>query len=375
VAHTTDARILVVTDPFVTVQYADCVRARALLQAPETFASADGRTFDYPGYLAAQGVAYEMRSASIEVHECAPGSAFVAATIALKHQFERGLAQALPEPEAGLAAGITVGDKRSVGSELTDVFKRAGLMHILVLSGYNITIILNAASYVARRLPGFVSASLNVFLAAAFVAVAGGGASAVRSALMSLAAVAALRFRRIYVPTRILGIVCFGMVMWNPLILVHDPGFQLSALATLGLLELSPLVSARLACVPEKWGLREMLSTTIATQASTLPWLLYQNGLFSLVAVPANILVLGFIPLAMCMSFIAGLGGIIVGHLFVPYALPAYLMLTYTLRVTQWITSVPLASVALGPFGFEWVVVSYVGVFVVAWCAQRKTAS
>ncbi|MCR4325679.1 MAG: DUF4131 domain-containing protein, partial [Patescibacteria group bacterium] len=144
------AGVLVVAPAHVDVEYGDRVLAYGDLRLPEAFDTGAGRQFGYPEYLAAQGIGYQLAFAQIERQfvpegvESNVGNPFKALAIRAKGVYVRGLGAALPEPEAGLASGITVGDKRSIGSELSLDFQRVSLIHMVVLSGYNITVVINA---------------------------------------------------------------------------------------------------------------------------------------------------------------------------------------------------------------------------------------
>jgi competence protein ComEC len=92
-------------------------------------------------------------------------------------------------------------------------------------------------------------------------------------------------------------------------------GFGLSVAATAGIIWLSPLIEARLGRLRPFW--RNTIATTLAAQISVAPLLLYSIGLFSLVALPANLLVNPLMPLAMAGAAIAGVAGMTVGS-FIP---------------------------------------------------------
>ena len=51
------------------------------------------------------------------------------------------LAAALPEPEAGLAAGILIGLRDRVDRDLAAAFTTAGVSHVVAISGWNIAIV------------------------------------------------------------------------------------------------------------------------------------------------------------------------------------------------------------------------------------------
>ncbi len=354
-----DAGVLASVPAHADVAYGDNVRAVGTLRLPEAFDTGLGRQFRYPEYLAKDGIGYQLAFAQIQKTEGNAGNILKAAAIGVKRAYLEGEAAVLPEPEAGLAGGITVGDKRSIGKELTEDFQRVSLIHMVVLSGYNITIVINAISYILTSLPRFFQFGASGFIVLFFVLMSGGAASAVRAGAMALIAVLARVTGRSYLAGRILGVVAFLMVLWNPYELAFDPSFQLSTLATLGLISFTPMFAARLTWFTEKFGVREIAASTLATQLTVLPLLLYQNGQLSLVALPANLLALLPVPFAMLASFIAAIGGVLFGSYAVPLAFPAYVLLAYIIGIAKFFAALPFAAVSVSAFSAWWLVVAY----------------
>lgn len=390
------AGVLAIAPAHADVSYGDIVRVRGTLRYPESFEVGAGlsseallcssealcegeakgrRKFNYPAYLAKDGIGYEVAFVK-EIEDIGDGARnpIKAAAIWIKQKFLEGLGRALPEPAAGLAGGITVGDKRGLGSKLSDVFRTVGLVHIIVLSGYNIVIVMEGLS----RVLGWFSASRyvrlgTVVIVAIFFSLMTGLASAsVRAAAMAIISVVGRMSGRMYIASRALALVAAGMVLWNPWILAYDPGFQLSVLATAGLIAFTPIVITRLKFITPKLGLREIAATTIGTQLAVLPLLLYQSGSLSLVALPVNLLALIVVPYAMLASLIAGVGGLILGPLAPIVSFPAYLLLSYILLVAEWMAQVPFSSVSIVAFPAALLVISYVVLFTLV---RLRTAS
>src|SRR3989338_891960 len=354
------------------VRYGDVVRVSGKLQLPEAFETGLGRQFDYPQYLAARGVGYELGFAKLEQTENNIGNPVKAWAIGVKEAYLEGTRAALSEPEAALAGGITVGDKRSIGPELTTAFQRDSLIHMIVLSGYNITIVLNAIAWGLAHTTSYFRFGGAFGVITFFILISGGAASAVRAGFMALIAVFARATKRVYLGERALSLVAFAMVLWNPMYLAFDPGFQLSALATLGLVLLTPVFYAWFSRVPKKFGMREILASTCGTQLAVLPLLLYQNGTLSLVSLPANLLALAPAPFAMFFSFVAAVCGIFLGPLAVVFGLPAYALLWYIISVAQFFASLPFAAVSISAFSAWWLVPVYALLFAAATLLRRR---
>lgn len=356
---TVDAGVLVVAPVHSGLAYGDIIRAEGTLLLPEPFDTDAGRTFNYPMFLAKDGILYTLAFAEVE----RVGEAWVnpakAGAIWLKHTYLGGLGQVLSEPEAGLAGGITVGDKRSIGQELSDTFLKVSLIHIVVLSGYNMTVVINGAAHVFSFLPRYGKFALSGGIVALFILMTGGAASATRAGAMALLATYARLTGRTFLALRVLTVVALAMVLWNPYLLAFDPGFQLSILATCGLILFTPLISARLPFLTERFGMREIVASTIGTQMSVLPLLLWQNGNLSLVSIPANLFALIAVPSAMLFTLAAAISGIALGPWGVPLALPALILLKYIIFVANFFANVPFASLTVPAFGIWWMVAAY----------------
>ena len=148
------------------------------------------------------------------------------------------------------------------------------------------------------------------------------------------------------------------MLFFNPLLLAYDPGFQLSFIATLGLIFGAPIVEAWFRFMRPAF-MREVAASTVAAQIAVLPLLLYQNGLFSIVALPANLLVLPVVPAAMLFSAIAGFAGLLAPVIAPLVGFPAYLLLGYITHLVSFAAALPLASVSLPAFPFTLVLLAY----------------
>jgi competence protein ComEC len=193
----------------------------------------------------------------------------------------------------------------------------------------------------------------------------GGGASAVRAAIMVLVALFAKSFNRDYKANRVLGFTIVLMLAPNPLLLVFDPSFQLSILATIGLVFVSPILEPYFKNVSKKFGLREILSTTIATQITVLPFLIYNTGIVSLLSIPVNVLILGTIPLTMFLGFITGIFGLVSFYLSITPAVFTYALLWYQLKVVDIGASLSFGAVSLPAFSLIYLVLIYSAIFFV----------
>ena len=366
--------VLVLAPPHTSIHYGDVVRAEGTLRLPQAFDTSAGRQFNYPMYLAKDGILYELAFAQAVRIPGNRGNIFKAAAIWAKQEYLVGLGSVLPEPQSGLAGGITVGDKRSIGTELSNTFRTVGLVHVVVLSGYNITLVISAVGRALAWASHYVRYGGSIFTVIFFVLMSGGASSAVRAALMALLAMFARSTGRLFLASRALAVVCVAMLLWNPFLLAFDPSFQLSALATAGLIWFTPLFSEYLGWIPERFALREIASATLGTQLAVLPLLLYQNGQLPIFSLPANLLALVAVPIAMALSGIAAVAGMFLGSFAVPVAFPAYVLLSYIIDIAKLFAGLPFSSVSIAAFSVWWMFAAYIGLIsVTVWMYKKQS--
>lgn len=386
-------------NPIVAV--GDKVFVSGTLAIPEPFAdnppspngsgeAGNGRVFKYDKYLQRDGVRFILNFAYLRVESHSPWYSISANLAKIKHAFLGGIAATLPEPHASLAGGVVIGGKSGLGTDLKDDFVRSGLVQIIVLSGYNVMIVASwvmefFAFFNVSRRKSSIAGAIALLL---FVGIAGFSATAIRAMVMALIALYARATGRTYVAGRALFFVILLMLIWNPLYLVFDPGFGLSVVATAGLIWLAPVIETLLA---SKWrkvfesvpsaakrnALKNFsperansfwtnaVATTLSAQIAVLPLLLYDTGNLSLVAIPANLIVMPFVPLAMGFSIVAGFAGMMFGS-FAPIigivlAYPAYLANAFLIFIAHESASLTYSAFMLPPFPFWLVLATYSG--------------
>ncbi|KKW43938.1 MAG: ComEC/Rec2-related protein [Parcubacteria group bacterium GW2011_GWB1_57_6] len=363
--------MLAVAPRYPSVAVGDRVFVSGTLAIPEPFADDNGRIFRYDKYLERDGVRFMLNFAYLRVESPAPWYSLPAALARVKHAFLDGIAATLPEPHASLASGIVIGGKSGLGEKVKEDFVRSGLVQIIVLSGYNVMVVAEwvIAALALTALPRRWGAAAGAFALLMFVGIAGFSATALRAALMALIALYARATGRTYAAGRALLLVVFLMLLWNPLYLVFDPGFGLSVAATTGLIWLAPIVETFLSFMKSSFW-KNAVATTLSAQIAVLPLLLYDTGNLSLVSIPANLLVMPFVPLAMGSSALAGFAGMLFGSMApligIVLAFPAYLANAYLLFIARESAALPLAAFSLPPFPFWLALVAYAGLIYLA---------
>lgn len=333
--------------------YGDRVRVTGVLDAPPV--SPD---FSYRDYLARFGVRSLMPSAQVAFVAANQGEPFWQALLSLKVQALAVTAQLFPEPQAALLQGIVLGVEANIPSDIKDEFSVTGTSHIVAISGFNIAILVGVFAGLFQRLAGRTwGMVLTLVVIGLFTLLVGAGASVVRAAVMGAVGVIGAWLGRPALGLSALAVSVVGMTVINPLIL-WDVGFQLSALATLGLMVYStPLQNAVQAWLARRWGsataerwgglLGDLLLTTLAAQITTLPALAYYFRSVSLITFVANAFILPAQPLLMMLAGLAimvGLAWLPLGQLLAFVAQP---LAAYTLALVHLFAQVPGAALYL----------------------------
>jgi len=290
--------VLIKMPRYPVLVYGEKLRLKGKLQNPPVFEG-----FNYAAGLAKNdiwSVMYRPLIVKRSAGDLVDGWAML---LGLKGIIASRLKEILAEPAAGIAAGVLLGLRSSIPSSTIDDFNATGLTHILAISGYNITLIISIFGFFlgrsGRRARFLFSTAGIVF----FVLITGMSASVIRAAVMGWLVLFALFSGRKSSGLQTLLVSAGAMVAVNPRILLYDMSFQLSFLATLGILLYVPVFEAKFLLLNKVPAfVRESLTVTLAAQVFTVPLLLWRFGRLSLIAPITNLFFLPLIPAIMLFS-------------------------------------------------------------------------
>jgi competence protein ComEC len=373
-ARPVEGLVLLKLPPNPELRYGQRVRLEGHLDQPKT-----GDDFDYRSYLARHGVYVLMTEPALTLLPGVRGSWWQRAALGLNDRARQTVLQLIAEPHASLLVGILLGVQSTIPDDVLDAFSASGTSHILVLSGWNISVIivgissLLSALSMSRKRAAWCSLPLIVL----YVLFVGASPSIVRAAVMgSLAVVAVLVDRESEAWTSLL-MACVAMAMLDPNVL-WDVGFELSALATAGLFAFARPIEGLLTQHGPlrvsflRWAI-EPLTATLAASLLSLPILLYHFGRLSLIAPLANIVMLPAVPYAMLFGSLATIAGLLwlpVGQML---ALLTWPFLAWLLGAAHWLARVPGAYTTVPPFSVWWVWAYYGGIGSLWLWRQRAT--
>lgn len=308
------------------------------------------------------------RAEFVSIERPVPGDIALAA----RDWFAGGVRQAVPEPEASLGVGYLVGQRRALPEELDKALQATGLTHVVVASGYNLTILVSVARRVFIKQSKFLAAFLSGGMTVGFMAVTGMSPSMSRAGLVTGLGLLAWYYGRRFHPLVLLPLAAAVTLLINPLYGQNDLGWQLSFTSFAGVLIVAPLLQNYFFGEKQPGVLRQVLFETMSAWVCTVPLIVLAFGQFSNVAILANLLVLPLVPLAMLLTFIAGTVTLAVPAIVTIAGLPATLLLSYMTGTAIYLGNVPWAQTEVEA-GFSFVLTFYACLVLICGYMWHKT--
>ncbi len=358
-----DVNILVFVGRDVEVSYGDKLRVKGILEEPENFITNSGKEFNYKRYLANKDIYYLIKNGDIEIISTGGGNKIKTLLFKLRNSFIKNINKIIPMPESDLANGLILGVRGGFDEETNIEFINTGTIHMIALSGYNVSIVADGVMKTFGLIfSQTISIVFGIIVILLFIIMTGASFTAIRAGIMATIMLLGKMTNRSYVAGRALITAGLIMIAFDPRVLV-DMSFQLSFIATGGVLYLTPKVINWFRFITTRYGIREMVATTVTATISVLPILLYLTGVLSLVSLPSNFLILLIIPITMLLIFITGTVGFISPLVSILFGYISYLILLYILSVIHFFGSLPFASVSIHSFPLILTVLIYAFLF------------
>ena len=369
------------------LRHGDAVVVRGLVDAPGEIGP-----FDYREHLAARGVGAVISRA--EIAETAPGAGgWASALHQLRSRLRDALQRSAPEPAASLGSAMLLGLRAGLPPEVSADFRRAGLAHILAISGLHVGMALGVALLAAQALLGRRYGLYLVLPLAAvwgYVLLAGAPPSAVRAAMMGSAFLLALAAGRTPAAVNALGLAAFLLLLAEPRSL-WDRSFQLSFSAMAGVLLLGLPASAwarervsglrrRLphALVRTLQAAAASLAVSLGAFAGSLPLAAYNFGQIPLFGAPATLFAMALTPFFLIAAALTAAAGLALPPLAALLGAGTWLLGSALAGVASAFAALPGASLTAGGSGGldeAWLWAGYAPLaLAVAWGLRRRWA-
>jgi competence protein ComEC len=349
----TSGRVIVQTASSGPFQYGDAITVSGYLETPPTESY-----FSYKDTLARQDIFSMIQYTQANPSGERRGNPVRQFLFDVRDRATRVIAGTLPEPQASLLSGILTGKDSGISPQVLDAFSTVGATHVIAISGSNMVIVAGLFYLLASRTtrPPW-SVLITIAGVLLYTLFAGSTPSVVRAAIMVTITLVAVQLGRPSYGFASLGFAALVMTAISPLVL-WDVGFQLSFLATLGLMLYSDPLQKWMNSFFEQWLpagmarpltalLGDSLVVTIAAQITTTPLIAYIFGRFSPLSLPVNLLI---VPLQTPLMVSGGIGTLL-GMLAPPAGQivlwVSNIFLSLTWGVVQFFAAMPFASIAV----------------------------
>lgn len=329
---TPQGKLLLIVTPETELHYGDELKFTGKLTRPRNFLD-----FDYQEYLLRFGIQTIVRYPdNLEVLSLRNKGNFILRLAAKTRQtLAHNLERALPLPHNKIAMGILLGVKNELPPSTKEEFTRSGLQHLLVVSGFNVTIIIIFISLLLRRWGRRAVFLASLLALIFFVAMTGLEAPVLRASLMGGIVAWSVALGRFSDVRNLIFLSMVVIGLFSPRLIQTDIGFFLSTMATLGIVFGVPVCEKIFAKISNKFGIKTLLIVTLSAQIAVLPILGLYFGSFPVVGIFSNLLAEPLVPLNMLFSFIVTLTGFLPEFIATLIAIPAFIGLEILLQIAH----------------------------------------
>ncbi|GAC1413611.1 MAG: hypothetical protein NVSMB66_5850 [Candidatus Doudnabacteria bacterium] len=281
-----------------SINYGDKIYLIGKIKEPKNFDD-----FDYVRNLRTKNIYAQISSPDIFVIGKSHLNPIIFYSLKIKHFVFDKFRLALPPEQAALLIAIVVGQKDLMPTADIDAFRATGTSHLIALSGYVLTLMMiilgNLEEHIGRR----NTYLLCLFTAIVYLVMSNFATGIVRAAIMSLVFTVCKLNHRQYQMLPSLALTASILVAFNPLIIKYDIGFMLSFISIIGIIYFVPIIKYFLGGLGEKIPFKNIIVTTISAQLVTTPLIVFYFKELSLIALPANLMVLPMLEPVLALAY------------------------------------------------------------------------
>lgn len=331
--------VLIFTDKYSFLKYGDEIKARGTLRIAQEIDS-----FDYQGYLAKSGIIGTMAYPEIELVKSHGG--ILKGIYDFKEKSSQKIRELISPQVSPILEAIILGNSGKINKETRDFLSKSGTSHIVAISGMHIVIFSTIIFWLLINLGLWRKQALlfSIFFIFLYVFLVGFPASALRAGIMISFLFIAEFFDRKSFNLKTLILTSAILLLFNPLLLKYDLGFQLSFLAVLGIILTSSTFNNWFSFIGWKKA-REIVAVTASAQVFSLPVLISSFGYFSIVSFFTNLLILPIISIIMILGMLI----VLFPFAFI-FTIPCSLLLFYLLLVISFFAQLPFATLKIPIF-------------------------
>ncbi|MCI9136566.1 MAG: DNA internalization-related competence protein ComEC/Rec2 [Lachnospiraceae bacterium] len=314
------------------------------------------------------------------------GSRYAAFLEKLRQNLKDVYLRCMSEKDAGLMADMTLGDKSLLESEVKELYQKAGISHILAISGLHVSLFGMGIFRLLQKCscPGTLSAMLSGGIVWSFGMLSGMEISTKRAVFMFFLMMAARILGYSYDSVTALSVSAFLQLWENPFVLEYA-GFLFSYSAVLGVTVVSAVVrksfwqkkpGERKTKEEKRWiglwkqagaGIGNTLFVSFCIQTTALPltlWFYYEVPCYSVIV---NGCILPFLGVLLSMGVFGALAGWMCPRAGVILLTPVGWMLRGNEWICQKFSSLPGAVWILGKPKIQQMILYYLILIVILW--------
>ncbi|MGC1247438.1 MAG: ComEC/Rec2 family competence protein [Spirulinaceae cyanobacterium] len=326
--------------------------------------------FDFQAYLARQGIFAGLNGKQVIFPEVSKEKDW--GLWRLRQRINQVQVASLGSPEGLLLSSIVLG-RRAVDlpKDISDLFIKAGLAHVLAASGFHVSLILGVVLGLTRGLKvesQFIIALTTLFI---YVGLTGCQPSVMRALIMGVGALIALLTQRKVRQLGSLLLAAIFLLLWQPT-WIADVGFQLSFLATLGLIVTLPPLIKKLDWLP--LTIASIISVPLAIFPWVLPLQLYYFNVVATYSIAVNIITAPIVALVSLGGMVSALIASFVPTAGTSAASLLYYPLHFLIAIVEFFTNLPGSTRAVGSISLASVLLLYgaiIFVFYNKWLQRR----
>lgn len=301
------------------------------------------------------------------------GNKFYTYLLQIKQKSRDIIERGLPDPEAQILSAMLLGYKNNISKELRDSFSKVGISHVVAISGMHLAIISIILIHLlivfgAWRKQAFY---VTIVLLWIFILMIGAPASAMRAGVMISVVLWANYLGRISSVVGVLFFTASVLLLFNPLLLFGDIGFQLSFLAVLGILYLNGVLSSLFKKIPEFYGIKKILIVTLSAQIATLPLSVYYFGNMPILSLPINLLVIPLLPIILSIGIIIVFTGFVFENISIFISWIVWPFLKVLLIIVDLFLLLPISYLYIEGVNFIFIFVFYIFLFYIIFRLQK----
>lgn len=222
-----------------------------------------------------------------------------------RESFRSNLNVSMPSEEAGIVMAMLWGDETGISKNTNEIYKKGGLSHVLVLSGYNLSILVFLSVVVFKKFSLNKKLFSSFFLVSIFLLFAKTGTSVWRAAFMSFYFMLSTLFMRDINIKFLVWLCAFMFSLLSIRTALFDISFHLSIMATISIVYLQPALKDIFKIIKNN-TMKDVLSVTISASIGVAPYLMYQFAYFNILGIFISAIVSLFVPLIMLFGFLSG---------------------------------------------------------------------